>query len=125
MTDAKSKAKRITRWVNLVMWSIIGFFLIGYLPSLEARAGHLRPEMAVMITIALAAMGVIPYASKIGRPLKSGLIAVMLGLVAGASMGGGLTYLCATGAFCGGVGAVFGHLSQQRRRQAEEEWKYK
>jgi hypothetical protein len=33
MTDAKSTAKKVTRWVNLILWSAIGFFLIGYLPA--------------------------------------------------------------------------------------------
>jgi hypothetical protein len=123
MTAPQSSVKKITRWVNLVLWSGMGFFLVGYLP-----AAHLGSQLAVTITVALSAMGVIPYASKIGDPLKSGLVAGLLGIVAGSSMaamGGGVTYLCAIGAFCAGVGAVFGHLARQRRRQAEEEWKQK
>ncbi len=118
MSRNPSTIKKITRRVNLILWSGIGFFLVGYLAST-----HLRPQMAVTVTVALSAIGVMPYASRIAHPLKSGLVAGLLGAVAGAAMGGGLTYLCAMGAFCAGVGAVFGYLAQQRRRQAEDEWK--
>jgi hypothetical protein len=122
MSRDLSTIKKITRKLNLVVWSILGFFLVGYLPA----KANLRPQLAVTLTVALSALGVIPYASKIARPMKSALIAGLLGLVAGASLaatGGGLTYLFSTGGFCAGVGALFGHLARQRRRQAEEEWK--
>ena len=134
MTAPQSSIKKATRWMNLIVWSGIGFFLIGYLP-----AAHLRQNLAVTVTVALSAMAVIPYASRLARPLRSALLAGMLGAISGISMVVVLTsgalvssqaltdftvrYVCATSGFCAGVGALFGHLARQRRRQAEEEWK--
>lgn len=134
MTDAKSTAKKITRWVNLVLWSAIGFFLIGYLP-----AAHLQPSVAITVTVAVSAMAVIPYASRLARPMRSAIVAGVLGAISGVAMVAVLTagtmsssqaltdfavrHVCAVGGFCAGVGALFGHLARQRRRQAEEEWK--
>jgi membrane associated rhomboid family serine protease len=100
---------------------------------------HLSQNLAVTVTIAVSAMAVIPYASRLARPVRSALVAGALGAISGISMVAVLTegwmgtsqalidfavqYVCAVGGFCAGVGALFGHLARQRRRQAEEEWK--
>ena len=131
MTGDKTKVKRITRWINLIVWSVLGFSVAGLLPAMYFH----KPT----ISMALAAVGVIPYASKIARPVRSGLVAGLLGTISGISMVNALMsgtalsqqaaadiavrYVGATGAFCVGVGVLFGYLAQQRKRQAEDDWK--
>lgn len=139
MTKDLPRAKRIGRRFNLVVWSLMGFFLAGYLPSLAAQAKHISPQLAVTISLALAAMGVIPYAAKIGHPLKSALVAGMLGALTGLALtssflsadptmanqarslqwkyAGGIAFFCAL------IGATFGHLARRRRQRAQDEWR--
>jgi hypothetical protein len=130
MNKNRSKAKKITRWVNLVSWSVIGFGLIGYLPTVYFH----NPVPSIV----LAAMAVIPYAIKLGRPLRGAVVAGALGALAGISIVNSLPptiappevqlhfamkYIGAVAGFCACVGALFGYMALQRHRQSEEEWK--
>ena len=133
MNPDKPKAKRIARWINLVTWSAIGFFAVGYFPAYISE-----PAWAIRISMTAAAMAVIPYAVRIGRPLKSALIAALLGAVTGVGiinaflslgmippqgMGNfAAKYVAATAFFCASVGALFGYMALQRHRQVEQEW---
>jgi hypothetical protein len=133
MNPDKPKAKRIARWINLVTWSAIGFFAIGYLPACIFGPAPESAKWAIIISMAGTVMAVIPYAVRIGRPVKSALIAALLGAVAGIGIVNafltrgmippqGLWYVAATAFFCAGVGALFGYMALQRYRQVEQEW---
>lgn len=134
MSVDKSRTKRIARRFNLIVWSVTGFFLAGYLPAVAAHGKHIDQQTAATISFVLAAMGVIPYASRIAHPLKSALAAGALGTLTGVAMvnalsggsAGGdiaLKYVLGTGGFCALIGATFGHLAKQRRQRAQDEWK--
>ena len=85
-----------------------GYLAVGYLPTVYFRT----PKVSLVI----AAMAVIPYASWIAKPFKAALVAAGLGLCAGAAMIGEFngtnivtadfttTYLLVFGGFCGCVG---------------------
>jgi hypothetical protein len=129
MSPDKAKIKKVTRRINLVMWSAMGFLLLGYLPTAYLHS----PKVSMVV----AAMAVIPYGMKIARPVWAGVVSGLLGAATGAAaanalsaglaphavMSAWLQYIAATGGFCAAIGALFGYLAHQRHRQTEEEWK--
>ncbi len=128
MTQPKRKIHRV---VNLVVWSIIGFFALGYF--LTNWMG------SPILSMPLAAMAVIPYGVRICRPLRAGLVGLGLGTVAGLaianSLAGGVplagrdmlalagTYVGATAVLCTAVAALFGYSGRRRRQAIERQWK--
>jgi hypothetical protein len=135
MKPDQKKSKKISRWINLVVWSIVGFFLLGYLPTylLQSSKGPICSMVA-------AAMAVIPYASWIARPVRSALVSLGLGLLTGLAVANVLarlnlpgpeaqamtnfasSFLLATVGLCTAVGAIFGYLGMLRQRRTEREW---
>jgi len=123
--------KRIAR----VVWSIAGFYALGYFPTVWLKDP--RPSMIA------AAMGVIPFVIGARRIRQGVLRGAGLGLVAGLSLATGIlnlarrvgpdvdwprlqqaawTYTLATALLCAAVGLVFSLLGRRRRTLIDRQW---
>lgn len=125
MSTPPTKAKRLTRKINIVTWSMLGFLMLGYMPTT-----YLNTPVVSMVA---AAMAVIPYGMWLAAPIKAAVVGIILGLLSGAAaaqaMSAGLfigsellTYIVSPAIFCGLVAGLFGYMAQLRRRQLEQEW---
>ena len=121
---------RRARLVRIAAWSIVGFMALGYVPTALAHSP--------LISLPAAALAVIPYGSRLARPLRAALAGLGLGMVAGLAVASGLLqglpvaqdlalafalqYAAATAAICAVVGAVSGYLGLRRRRNVQTQW---
>lgn len=146
------KTNKIARWMNIVAWTITGFALLGYLPTLLMR----NPT----ISMVGGAIAVIPFASWAARPLRGLLVGAALGLICGLTLTLAIhqftqndarqnpadptallpathpvvvyrtmhaapvspIFLGATVVMCSAVGGLFGYMGSRRKKHIEQQW---
>ena len=138
MKSSRHASRHVQKQVRRVIWTIMGFYLIGTVPTLIWKDA--RPSMV------LAAMAVIPLVVHSRKLLHAVAKAAGLGMTAGAAMAMVLfnhlrqasppappealaafqrtawTCILGTALLCAAVGGVFSLLARRRRRLVDRQW---
>lgn len=124
-----SRPKRMSKPVK-VIYSVVGFFALGYFPTLILRI----PQPAIVA----AAAAIIPFGSKARGELRGFGRGLGLGLLSGLAIPIALIhrralppeqidritaiYALSTTLLCAAVATLFAHLGRRRARRMEQEW---
>lgn len=132
MSRRKGGTKRRNKALT-VIYSVMGFFSLGYFPTVLLRE-FFGPQAAMV----LAAVAIIPFGMRVGGILKGFACGLGLGVLSGGAISIGLihrqaipperigqaavVYALSTALFCGVIAALFAYLGRNRRRRINAEW---
>ena len=118
-----------------VLYAIVGFLAAGLFPTMILGDTY-GPTYGPRVSMVLAAAAIMPVGAR-SRSVLGGLLRGLgLGILAGyaismamakfitpqAILGQTALYTFSTAFLCGGISAVFAHLTRRRALRAEEEW---
>lgn len=128
-TSGRRRHKALT-----VLYSFMGFFALGYFPTIFLRE-HFGPQLSMVVVAA----AIIPFGAKAGSVLIGLGRGAALGLVGGAAIPIALLqrfaippnqierttalYTLTTAMLCVAVAGLFAHMAKRRRERIEAEWR--